>query len=124
MNLEAITRRRKQHPECSYLSDWQTYSAGIVASSIYKIVLGMENGPVYIPMPTGSGKTTGAIWGILDVLKDYSDTRICFLTPYQKSVNSVFSALSEKLGEEVVGHYHSDAQIFDKTQELGSGLID
>ena len=94
MYTEAITRRRQQHPECSYLSDWQTYSAGIVASSIYKIVLGRENGPVYIPMPTGSGKTTGAIWGILDVLKDYPDTRICFLTLYQKSVNSVFSALS------------------------------
>ena len=61
MYPEAIKRRRQQHPEFSYLSDWQTYSAGIVASSIYKIVLGMENGPVYIPMPTGSGKTTGAI---------------------------------------------------------------
>ena len=123
MYPEAIKRRRQQHPEFSYLSDWQTYSAGIVASSIYKIVLGMENGPVYIPMPTGSGKTTGAIWGILDVLKDYPDTRICFLTPYQKSVNSVFSALSEKLGEEVVGHYHSDAQIFDKTQELAKQIV-
>ena len=113
MYPEVIDRRRQQHPECSYLSDWQTYSAGIVATSIHNLICGIENGPVYIPMPTGSGKTTGAIWGILDVLKDYPDTRICFLTPYQKSVNSVFSALSEKLGEEVVGHYHSDAQIFD-----------
>ena len=61
MYPEVIDRWRQQHPECSYLSDWQTYPAGIVASSIYKIVLGRENGPLYIPMPTGSGKTTGAI---------------------------------------------------------------
>ena len=123
MYPEAIKRRRQQQPECSYLSDWQTYSAGIVATSIHNLICGMESGPLYIPMPTGSGKTTGAIWGILDVLEDYPDKRICFLTPYKKSVDSVFSALLEHLGPEVVGHYHSDATIFDKAEELARQVV-
>ena len=42
-----------------------------------------EAGPVYVPFPTGSGKTVGAVWGITKAVEQYPDKRICFLTPYR-----------------------------------------
>ena len=63
---EAITRRRSQYEGCGWLSDWQVHSANVTASAINTLAHGLETGPLYVPMPTGSGKTTGAIWGIID----------------------------------------------------------
>ena len=69
---EAITKRREENGGCEWLSDWQVHSAHITAGAIDNLASGYETGPLYVPMPTGSGKTTGAIWGIvvLDVTEN------------------------------------------------------
>jgi hypothetical protein len=104
---DAIKRRRNTYKECEYLSDWQVHSAHLAAGSISSLACGFEQGPIYLPMPTGSGKTTGAIWGIVEFVKEYPDKKICFLTPYQDSVDQVYKQLLDYLGDEVVGYYHS-----------------
>jgi hypothetical protein len=104
------------------LSDWQVQSAHIVAGAINLLSQGVEPGPLYVPMPTGSGKTTGAIWGIVDFARSYPDQRLCFLTPYKDSVDKVYQALVEKLGDEVVGHYHGDAGV-NKGEELEKRVV-
>ena len=62
---KAIEHRRKTFPECEYLSDWQIHSAHLAVGAVNFVAGGYVQGPVYLPMPTGSGKTTGAIWGIV-----------------------------------------------------------
>ena len=104
---DAIKRRRNTYKECEYLSDWQVHSAHLAAISISSLALGYEHGPIYLPMPTGSGKTTGAIWGIVEFVKEYPDKKICFLTPYQDSVDQVYKQLLDYLGHDSVGYYHS-----------------
>ena len=61
---EAIQRRREAYKECEWLSGWQVHSAHLVAGSIGLLACGFETGPIYVPMPTGSGKTVGAIYKI------------------------------------------------------------
>lgn len=104
---DAIKRRRNTYKECEYLSDWQVHSAHLAAVSISSLASGFQQGPIYLPMPTGSGKTTGAIWGIVEFVKEYPDKKICFLAPYQDSVDQVYEQLVEYLGDETVGYYHS-----------------
>ena len=60
---EAIARRRTAFDEAQHLSDWQVHSAHIAAGAIGTVVSDFQTGPLYVPMPTGSGKTVGAIWG-------------------------------------------------------------
>lgn len=119
---KAVQRNRDQHGGLHHLSDWQVYSGGLVSTTISPVVQGMYNGPVYIPMPTGAGKTTGAIWGIVKVLADFPEERICFLTPYKESVDRVYAELSERLGADCVGRYHSDAAV-DKEAELAKQVV-
>ena len=104
---DAIKRRRNTYKECEYLSDWQVHSAHLGAGSISSLACGLQQGPSYLPMPTGSGKTTGAIWGIVEFVKEYPDKKICFLTPYQDSVDQVYEQLLDYLGDDTVGYYHS-----------------
>ena len=104
---DAIKRRRNTYKECEYLSDWQVHSAHLAAGSISSLACGFQQGPRYLPMPTGSGKTTGAIWGIVEFVKEYPDKKICFLTPYQDSVDHVYEQLRDYLGDDTVGYYHS-----------------
>lgn len=106
---EAIARRRDENDDYTWLSDWQVHSAHITAGAISSLACGHEAGPLYVPMPTGSGKTIGAIWGVVDFAERYPDQRLCFLTPYQGSVDNVYRQLVEKLGADRVGHYHSEA---------------
>ena len=83
---KAVVRRRSENGGLSYLSDWQVHSAHITAGAISSLACGLETGPIYVPMPTGSGKTTGAVWGIVDFAQQYPDQRLCFLTPYKEAV--------------------------------------
>lgn len=106
---EAIARRRDENDGYTWLSDWQVHSAHVTAGAISSLACGYETGPLYVPMPTGSGKTIGAIWGVVDFAEKYPDQRLCFLTPYQGSVDDVYGQLVEKLGADRVGHYHSEA---------------
>ena len=108
---DAIKRMRNRYKECEYLSDWQVHSAHLAAGAISSLASGYQQGPIYVPMPTGSGKTTGAIWGIVEFVKEYPDKKICFLTPYQDSVDQVYERLVEYLGDEVVGCYHGKASM-------------
>lgn len=105
---DAIKRRRSVFKECEYLSDWQVHSAHLTAGAINFVTGGSEQGPVYLPMPTGSGKTTGAVWGIVEFVEKYPDKKICFLTPSQDSVDQVYSQLVNYLSQDVVGYYHSN----------------
>ena len=118
----AIAKRREENGGCKWLSDWQVHSAHITAGAIDSLASGYETGPLYVPMPTGSGKTTGAIWGIVDFAAKYPDQRLCFMTPYQESVDKVYQSLIESLGADVVGHYHSDAMV-DKNDELSKRIV-
>jgi hypothetical protein len=119
---DAIFKRREENEGCDWLSDWQVHSAHVTAVAIENLASGLEVGPLYVPMPTGSGKTTGAIWGMVDFAKDHPDQRLCFLTPYKESVNKVFQELVDKLGSDVVGHYYFDAFV-DKDQELSKRIV-
>lgn len=119
---EVVARRREQYGGLTYLSDWQVHSAHITAGSISFLAGGLEKGPIYIPMPTGSGKTTGAIWGIIDFVEKYPEQRLCFLTPYQESVDRIYAELARHLGEEVVGHYHG-LSFTDKSKALEKQVV-
>jgi len=122
---EAIIKRREAWPHnTSYLSDWQVHSAHLTAGAITAVADDnpLEVGPIYVPMPTGSGKTTGAIWGIVDCAREYPDLKICFLTPYKDSVDVVHRELASTLGEAEVGHYHSDANV-NKGEELAKRIV-
>ena len=119
---EVVERRRNQYGGLAYLSDWQVHSAHLSAGAISSIASGWETGPTYVPMPTGSGKTTGAIWGIVDFVKNYPDQSICFMTPYKSSVDSVYSELVGILGKDKVGYYHGDA-IVAKNDELRKQVV-
>lgn len=55
---EVIEKRRQQYTEAQYLSDWQVHSAHLTSSAIKFTYDGYEEGPYFVPMPTGSGKTT------------------------------------------------------------------
>ena len=57
-------------------------------------------------MPTGSGKTIGAIWGIIELLEKAPTARLCFLTPYIEAVEDIYQKVSQHLGPEIVGRYH------------------
>lgn len=118
----AVQRNRDQHGGLQHLSDWQVYSASMVASTISCVALGVYSGPIYIPMPTGAGKTTGAIWGMIHVLEEYPEERICFLTPYQEAVDRVHEDLVARLGADRVGRYHS-AALVDKDAELAKQVV-
>jgi hypothetical protein len=117
-----IDRRRDEEGGLDYLSDWQVHSANLVASDIKFFALGFREGPLYVSLPTGTGKTTGAIWGIQAVLDDNPDERICFLTPYQDSVDHVYEQLKAKLGRFRVGRYHGGLDV-EKDEELKKQVI-
>ena len=119
---DAIKRRRNTYKECEYLSDWQVHSAHLAAGSISSLACGFQQGPRYLPMPTGSGKTTGAIWGIVEFVKEYPDKKICFLTPYQDSVDHVYEQLRDYLGDDTVGYYHS-AGLMIKSKALEKQVL-
>lgn len=104
------------------LSLWQNHCVDITARAILAVASGSELGPVYVPMPTGAGKTTGALLGIKQVLERHPNTRVCFLSPYQSTVDHVWNTLSEDLGEDVVGRYHSDANV-DKRVDLSKRVV-
>lgn len=119
---QAIKQRRQENDGLAYLSDWQVHSAHLTAGAITSVAEGFSDGPMYVPMPTGSGKTTGAIWGMLKVAQEYPDQRLCFMAKYTEAVEEVHSALAAELGEDVVGHYHSEAFV-NKDQELAKRII-
>ena len=64
---DAIAKRRQENDGLAYLSDWQFHSAHLTAGAVSSLADGYEAGPLFVPIPTGSGKTTGAIWGMLKV---------------------------------------------------------
>jgi ATP:corrinoid adenosyltransferase len=121
-----IASHREEFPEANHLSGWQIATAIKVSSAVQCLATGLQEGPIYIPTPTGSGKTTGAIWGIIRLLDHYYDDiarqRICFLTPYQDAVDEVYDQLVQHLGHETVGHYHSEAKV-DKDEALKKQVI-
>ena len=73
-------------------------------------------------MPTGSGKTTGAIWGVVQFAKEYPDQRLCFMSKYTDAVEKVHAELAAELGKETVGYYHAEAFV-NKDQELKKRII-
>lgn len=108
MFAEVIRSRRAKYPECSYLSDWQVHSAHLTTGAINQLTFDWQVGPLFVPMPTGSGKTTGAIWGISELIEEYPDLRICFLTPYKESVEQIFTALGRYVSGDKLGYYFRD----------------
>jgi hypothetical protein len=122
---EAVAQRREEFPlDSAYLSDWQVQCAHLVQSAIVDKAQdhAVDVGARYIPFPTGSGKTVGAVWGIVKVAKEHPDKRICFLTPYQAAVDSVHAHLLQHLGSDVVGMYHGEAFV-DKEEELAKRVV-
>ena len=121
---DVVVLRRREYPDEHFLSDWQVHSANLVSSAILMKADGglMDEGPRYLPFPTGSGKTYGAIWGITKALQPNPDTRFCFLTPYKDAVDHVHRKLSERLGEDKVGKYYSDAGL-DKDAALAKQVV-
>ena len=121
-----IASHRQKYQEARHLSDWQVATSLKVSSAMFCLAAGFEKGPIYIPTPTGSGKTTGAIWGIVELLEheydDISGQSVCFMTPYQESVDHVYDALAKRLGTGKVGRYHSQAKV-DKDDELSKQVI-
>jgi len=49
-------------------------------------------------MPTGSGKTTGANWGVMQFAKEHPDQRLCFMSKYTDAVEKVHAKLAAELG--------------------------
>ena len=119
---EVIEKRRQQYKEAQYLSDWQVHSAHLTAGAIKFTHDGYSEGPYFVPMPTGSGKTTGAIWGIIELLEEAPSARLCFFTPYIEAVEDIYLKVSKYLGPEVVGRYHS-AGIEDKSSALQKQVV-
>jgi len=119
---EVIERRRQQYKETQYLSEWQVHSAHLTSSAIKFTYDGYEEGPYFVPMPTGSGKTTGAIWGIIELLEEAPAARLCFFTPYIDAVEDIYAKVSEYLGPEIVSRYHS-AGIEDKSSALQKQVV-
>ena len=119
---KAIALRRQENDGVPYLSDWQVHSAHLTAGAISTLASGYAEGPLYVPMPTGSGKTTGAIWGIVQTATGYPDQRLCFMAKYTDAVEKVHAALASELGEETVGYYHAEAFV-NKDQELKKRII-
>jgi hypothetical protein len=122
---QAVAQRREDFPSDSkFLSDWQVHCAHLVCSAIADKAQEspVDAGARYIPFPTGSGKTVGAIWGIVQVAKEHLDKRICFLTPYQTAVDRVHADLVKHLGPDVVGMYHGEAFV-DKEDELAKRVV-
>lgn len=119
---EVIERRRKQYNEAQYLSDWQVHSAHLTAGAIDSLYTGFSEGPIFVPMPTGSGKTTGAIWGIIELLAKVPSARLCFLTPYIEAVEDIYQKICKYLGPEIVGIYHSSG-LEEKSSSLQKQVI-
>ena len=119
---DAIAKRRQENGGLTYLSDWQVHSAHLTAGAISSLADGYQTGPLYVPMPTGSGKTTGAIWGVVQFAKEYPDQRLCFMSKYTDAVEKVHAALAAELGKETVGYYHAEAFV-NKDQELKKRII-
>jgi hypothetical protein len=122
---EAVAQQGREFPlDSAYLSDWQVQCAHLVQSAIVDKAQDhpVDVGARYIPFPTGSGKTVGAIWGIVKVAKEHPDKRICFLTPYQAAVKNVHAHLLQYLSSDVVGMYHGDAFV-DKEEELAKRVV-
>lgn len=119
---KAIIKRRQENDGLAYLSDWQVHSAHLTAGAISSLADGYEVGPLFVPMPTGSGKTTGAIWGMLKVAQEYPEQRLCFMTKYTEAVEKVHAALVAKLDEDTVGYYHAKAFV-NKDHELAKRII-
>jgi len=121
-----IAAHREEFPEAKHLSEWQVATAIKVSGAVNCIASGIQKGPIYVPTPTGSGKTTGAIWGIVRLFDHFYDhtsgQRICFLTPYQDAVDSVYDQLVKHLGTATVGRYHSEAKV-NKDVELNKQVI-
>jgi hypothetical protein len=119
---KVIEKRRQQYTEAQYLSDWQIHSAHLTAGAIKFTYDGYEEGPYFVPMPTGSGKTTGAIWGIIELLEEAPAARLCFFTPYIEAVEDIYEKVSKYLGPKIVGRYHSDG-IEDKSSALQKRVV-
>jgi hypothetical protein len=68
-----IAAHRAEFPEAKYLSEWQVATAIKVSLAVNCLASGVQKGPIYLPTPTGSGKTTGAIWGIVRLLDHFYD---------------------------------------------------
>ena len=119
---DAIAKRRQENDGLTYLSDWQVHSAHLTSGAITSLASGYQTGPLYVPMPTGSGKTTGAIWGVVQFAKEYPDQRLCFMSKYTDAVEKVHTALAAELGKETVGYYHAEAFV-NKDQELKKRII-
>ena len=119
---KAIALRRQENDGVPYLSDWQVHSAHLTAGAISTLASGYAEGPIYVPMPTGSGKTIGAIWGIVKTATEYPDQRLCFMAKYTDAVEKAHAALASELGEDTVGYYHAEAFV-NKDQELKKRII-
>ena len=119
---KVIEKRRQQQTEAQYLSDWQIHSAHLTAGAIDKLYIGFSGGPIFVPMPTGSGKTTGAIWGIIELLKKHRSARLCFWTPYVEAVEDIYQKVCKYLGPKIVGRYNSSV-LEDKSSTLQKQVV-
>jgi hypothetical protein len=119
---EVIKRRRHQYTEAEYLSDWQIHSAHLTGGAIDSVYTGFSDGPIFVPMPTGSGKTTGAIWGIVELLEKDPSARLCFFTPYIEAVEDIYQKVCKYLGSEIVGRYHNSG-FEDKSSALQKQVV-
>lgn len=116
------TKEYEREPEFIFLTTWQRKAAATVAEALQRKGQGLEAGPRYISMPVGSGKTTGAIWGIVRFAEANPDKKVCFLTPYKAGVKRIAGELQNRLGKDIVGCYHSGKNV-DKIDETKKSVF-
>lgn len=112
----------KREKEFPFLTDWQRRDAATVAEALQRKGSGLEAGPRYISMPVGSGKTTGALWGIIRFAKANPNKKVCFLTPYTSGVNEIARELQNRMGKAKVGYYHSGRSV-DKVSQTNKPVF-
>lgn len=103
-------RENEQH-NASNLSQWQRGAASLVSEAIVRKGEGEFPGPRYISMPVGSGKTTGAIEGVISLCEQHPEKTVVFLSPYVIGVEKVKEQLCQSLGKDHVGFYHAKANV-------------
>jgi hypothetical protein len=106
----------------TYQTDYQFKASAVVAEAIHRKGTGLEPGTRYISMPVGSGKTTGAIWGIVRFVKENPGKKVCYLTPFVRGVKEQIEKLKSKLGDAIVGCFYSGAS-GDKQQQMNKDVF-
>lgn len=90
------------------LSAWQQGAVSLTTETLIRVAKGLVDGPLYVSMPMGSGKTTGAVQAMVELVARFPEKRICYCARYTEAVDSVYESLVALVGEENVGRYYRE----------------